>query len=138
MAIWLLKTEPDTYAWADLQRDGRAVWDGVTNAAALANIRRMTSGDEAWFYHTGKERQIVGLAKVVSDPYADPKQKDERLVVVDLEPLRPVKKPVTLAAVKADDRFADFALVRQGRLSVVAVPAELHRILRTMAGLAKG
>ncbi len=137
MAIWLLKTEPGAYSWTDMERDQRTVWDGVKNNAALANIRKMKAGDEAWFYHTGKEKQIVGLVKVVSAPYPDPKQDDEKLVVVDVEMSRPVKAAVTLAAIKADDRFSDWALVRQGRLSVVAVPANLNRIIRSMAGVGR-
>lgn len=121
MSRWLLKTEPSTYAFADLVRDGRTTWDGVSNPVALGHLRAMKKGDEALVYHTGDEKAAVGIARVASDPYPDPKQKDPRLVVVDLEPVRALPRPVTLRAVKADPRFADFALVRISRLSVMPV-----------------
>ena len=121
MSRWLLKTEPSTYAFADLVRDGRTTWDGVSNPAALGHLRAMKKGDEALVYHTGDEKAAVGIARVASDPYPDPRQKDPRLVVVDLEPVRALPRPVTLKAVKADPRFADFALVRISRLSVMPV-----------------
>ncbi|MGB9739980.1 MAG: EVE domain-containing protein [Chloroflexus aggregans] len=127
---WLLKTEPSVYSFADLVREGQTVWDGVENAVALKHLRAMRQGDIALIYHTGDERQAVGLAQIVSDPYPDPKQHDPRLVVVDVVPLQPLNRPVTLAAIKADPFFADFALVRQGRLSVVPVtPAQWERLL---------
>ncbi len=132
--FWVLKTEPDNYSYADLERDGATVWDGVSNNAALKNIRDMSPGDLALIYHTGDERQAVGLAEVVSEPYPDPRAGDPRLVVVDVRPLGPLARPVTLADVKADPSFADFALVRQGRLSVVPVSDEQWRRLLAMAG----
>jgi predicted RNA-binding protein with PUA-like domain len=121
MNRWLLKTEPSTYAWADLVRERRATWDGVANPSALGHLRAMRKGDEAFVYHTGDEKAIMGIARVASDPYADPKLADPKRVVVDLEPVRALKHPVTLASVKADKRFADFALVRISRLSVMPV-----------------
>jgi predicted RNA-binding protein with PUA-like domain len=124
MPRWLLKTEPATYAWADLVRDGRAVWDGVKNPAALRHLRAMQPGDEVFLYHTGDEKAVVGIARVVAAAYPDPKAKDPGLVVVDLEPVRPLGSPVTLRAVKADPWFRDFALVRVPRLSVMPVSAE--------------
>ncbi|HJZ50510.1 MAG TPA: EVE domain-containing protein [Roseiflexaceae bacterium] len=133
-SYWLLKTEPDDYSYADLERDGATVWDGVSNNAALMYIRRMQPGDLALIYHTGDERQAVGLAEVTSLPYPDPNQSDPKLVVVDVKPLRRLQQPVTLAAVKADPAFADFALVRQGRLSVVPVTSEQWARLLGMAG----
>lgn len=133
MAYWLLKTEPSTYSWADLVRSGRAVWDGVRNPTALANLRKMRPGDRAFIYHTGDEKAIVGIAKVVSEAYPDPKETDARLVVVDLEAVKPVAAPVALATIKADPRFADFALVRIGRLSVVPVSAEQWEALQALA-----
>ena len=135
MATLLLKTEPTTYSWDDLVRDGKTVWDGVTNNAALKHIREAKKGDEALIYHTGSEKRIVGLARLTSDPYPDPKQSDPKLVVFDIEAVRPVKTPVTLAQVKADERFAEFALVRQARLSVMRVPPAIDAMLRKMAGL---
>jgi len=134
MSFWLLKTEPDHYSYADLERDGATVWDGVANNTALMHIRSMQPGDLALIYHTGDQRQAVGLAEITSAPYPDPQAGDPKLVVVDLKPLRQLPQPVTLTAVKADPAFADFALVRQGRLSVVpATEAQWARLLR-MAG----
>ena len=134
MSFWLLKTEPDHYSYADLERDGATVWDGVGNNTALMHIRTMQPGDLALIYHTGDQRQAVGLAEITSAAYADPQAGNSKLVVVDLKPLRRLLLPVTLAAVKADPEFADFALVRQGRLSVVPVTeAQWARLLR-MAG----
>ena len=132
MSRWLLKTEPSTYAFADLVRDGRTTWDGVSNPAALGHLRAMKKGDEALVYHTGDEKAAVGIARVASDPYPDPKQKDPRLVVVDLEPVRALPRPVTLKAVKADPRFADFALVRISRLSVMPVTASQWEALQAL------
>ena len=132
--FWLLKTEPDHYSYADLERDGATIWDGVANNTALMHIRTMQPGDLALIYHTGDERQAVGVAEVTSAPYADPQAGDPKLVVVDVRPLRRLPRPVTLAAVKADPEFADFALVRQGRLSVVpATDAQWAKLLQ-MAG----
>lgn len=134
MSYWLLKTEPEAYAYADLERDGLTVWDGVRNNAALKHIRSIQAGDLALIYHTGDERQAVGLAQIVSGPYADPQLADAALVVVDVCPLRRLARPVTLAAVKADPAFADFALVRQGRLSVVPVTQAQWARLLVLAG----
>lgn len=118
---WLLKTEPSTYAFADLERDGSAVWDGVSNALALRHLRSMKRGDLAFIYHTGDERQIIGIAEVTRDPYPDPKGKDPRLVVIDVKPQKRLRRPVPLAGVKASPEFRDFELVRMGRLSVMPV-----------------
>src|SRR2546425_12464049 len=102
MALWLLKTEPDGYSWDDLVRDKKTAWDGVSNALALKHIRAMKKGDLALIYHTGDERAAVGVAEVASDPYPDPKEEDDRLVVVDLKPKKKLKQPVTLSDIKAD------------------------------------
>jgi predicted RNA-binding protein with PUA-like domain len=118
---YLLKTEPSTYSYADLAREGRTTWDGVTNPVALKHLRAMRAGDEVLIYHTGDEKRIVGVARVVADASPDPKASDERLVVVDLVPVRPLARPVTLAEIKADPRFAGWELVRIGRLSVMPV-----------------
>jgi predicted RNA-binding protein with PUA-like domain len=132
--FWLLKTEPGDYSYADLLRDGATVWDGVSNNAALLHLRAMQPGDLALIYHTGDERQAVGLAEVTSAPYADPRAGDPKLVVVDIRPLRALRLPVALANIKAEPAFADFALVRQGRLSVVPVSPEQWSRLMEMAG----
>jgi len=117
--VWLLKTEPSAYGYEDLAREGRAVWDGVTNPVALKNLRAMKVGDEAFVYHTGDEKAVVGTARVVGAAYPDPRRGDPRLVVVDIEATGRLKRPVTLAEMKATPAFADSPLVRQGRLSVV-------------------
>lgn len=135
MTTWLLKTEPNDYSFADLERDGSTVWDGVTNNMALANIRKVRAGDGVLLYHTGKEKAVVGLARVTSDPYPDPERDDERIVVFDLEPAEPLPRPVTLAEIKADPAFADWHLVRLPRLSVMEVPAELERRILKLAAL---
>ena len=132
-AYWILKTDPDTYALADLERERRTRWDGVANPVAVRHLRSMRAGDRALIYHTGDEKAIVGVARVVSDGYDDPK--NPRLAVVDLEFERAVPSPVTLSAVKADPAFKDLGLVRQGRLSVVPVPDALWRRLVGMTGL---
>lgn len=130
MAKWLLKTEPDSYAWADLVRDKKAVWDGVSNALALKHIRTMKKGDAAIIYHTGDERAAVGIAEVTSAPYADPKEEDDRMAVVDLKPKKALGRPVTLGEFKADKAFSGWDLLRIGRLSVVPVPDPMwERIL---------
>jgi predicted RNA-binding protein with PUA-like domain len=130
---WLLKTEPSVYAYADLERDGRAVWDGVSNALALKHLRSMQAGDLAFIYHTGDEKQIVGIAEIVADPYPDPKQSDPKLVVVDLRPRQKLAKSVPLFAVKSRKEFADFELVRMGRLSVMPVSPHRWKKLLAMA-----
>jgi len=131
---WLLKTEPSTYSYADLERDKKAVWDGVSNALALKHLRAMKKGDLAFIYHTGDEKQIVGVADVTSDAYPDPKEKDPKLVVVDLRPRERLPRAVTLAEVKADAEFRDFELVRMGRLSVMPVGEARWKKLLRMAG----
>ena len=131
MAAWLLKTEPSTYSLDDLEREKRARWDGVSNPAALNNIKRMRPGESCFIYHTGDEKQIVGIAKIESPPYADPKS--ARLTVIDLSFDKRLKKPVTLAQIKADPVFSDWLLVRQGRLSVVPTPPEIWKRVMDMA-----
>ena len=133
MSYWLLKTEPDCYAWDDLARDGKTVWDGVTNALALKHIRTMKKGDLALIYHTGGERQAIGIAEVTRAPYADPNADDERQVVIDLKPKRKLRRPVTLDEIKADPAFAGWDLLRISRLSVVPVPEPMWERLEELA-----
>lgn len=135
MASWLLKTEPSEYSWEDLERDRRTVWDGVTSNAALKNMRAVKEGDEAVVYHTGDERAAVGVARIASAPYPDPRARDSRLVVFDVTPERRLPRPVPLAAIKADRAFAASDLVRIPRLSVVPLPDALWRRLLALAGL---
>ncbi|MBH8550823.1 EVE domain-containing protein [Nostocaceae cyanobacterium CENA357] len=125
MAYWLLKTEPENYSYFDLERDGSKVWDGVNNALALKHIRTMLPGDWALIYHTGKERQIMGVTEIVNQPYADPALNEIKRVVVDVRAVRRVSQPVTLSQIKQYDKFRDFDLLRLPRLSVVPV-SELY------------
>ena len=131
---WILKTEPGSYSFDRLASDRRAVWDGVSNALALKHLRSMAKGDQAFIYHTGDEKALVGLARVASDPYPDPKGDDPKLVVVDLEAGARLARPVTLASVKADPAFAELGLVRMSRLSVIPVPPDLWKRLLAMGG----
>ena len=131
---WLLKTEPGEYAFDNLVRDGKTVWDGVTNALALKYLRSLRKGDELLIYHTGNVRAAVGLAKAASDPYPDPERQDPKIVVVDVVPVRGLKRAVSLEAIKADKRFRDFELVRLPRLSVMPVPDPVWVAILKMAG----
>jgi predicted RNA-binding protein with PUA-like domain len=133
MSYWLLKSDPETYSFHDLKADKKTVWDGVSNSLALKHIRNMKKGDQAFVYHSGDEKSIVGIAEIVSDPYPDPKQKDEKLAVMEIKFKESLQSPVTLAAVKADKRFSDFALVRMSRLSVMPVSAEQWKTLLSMS-----
>lgn len=133
MAYWLLKSEPGTWSWDDQLAAGTTDWDGVRNAQALGNMRKMAVGDTAFFYHSGKERAIVGQVDIVRAFYPDPN--DETSGLVDVRALRSVPKPVPLSAVKAEPALADLALVRQPRLSVMPVSEEAWRILSGMAGV---
>ena len=131
---WLLKSDPETYSFNDLERDGETRWDGVSNNLALKHIRSMHPGDTALVYHSGDEKAIVGLAEIRSEPYTDPKQNDPRLVVVDLKAGARLKRPVTLAEVKQQPDLKDFPLVRMPRLSVMPVSEAQWK---TLMGLAK-
>jgi predicted RNA-binding protein with PUA-like domain len=134
MAKWLFKSDPDTYGLADLERDGKTVWDGVSNPVALKNLRSCKKGDLVFVYHSGQEKAIVGIAEILKDGYPDPKQKDPKLAVVDIKFVKRVKTPVTLAAVKQRKEFADFALVRMSRLSVMPVSDAQWKLLMSMTG----
>lgn len=131
---WLLKTEPTAYSWQQLERDGRTVWDGVKNALALKHLAAMAAGDEVLVYHTGSEKSAVGIARVLRGAYPDPRATDPRLLVVDLEPLRALPSPVSLATMRASTRLAGFDLLRLPRLSVMPVSAaQWTEILRLAA-----
>ncbi len=132
---WLLKTDPEDYTYSDLERDGKAVWDGVSNNLALQNLRKISRGDRLLIYHTGAEKAVVGLAEAASDPYADPKATDPKLVVIDVKPLRRVKRLTTLGEIKQTTALATFQLVRQPRLSVVPVNEQEWSIIAEMTGL---
>ena len=128
MDYWVVKTEPSTYSYDDLAREGTTVWDGVKNPVAIKHLRAMQPGDDVMIYHTGDEKAIVGLAKVVAQ--------DQKLGLPELKAVRPVPRPVTLAEIKADRTFADLALVRMGRLSVLPVPPPQFQKLLKMSGAA--
>ena len=132
---WILKTEPSAYGFTDLVRDRRTRWEGVSNAVALKHLRSMLEGDAALIYHTGNEKSLIGLARIASAPYPDPSQKDERLVVVDIEAGKPLPRQVSLAEIKADPAFKDLGLVRLSRLSVVPVEPDQWKLLLAMAGV---
>jgi predicted RNA-binding protein with PUA-like domain len=133
LAHWLLKTEPDCYSWDQLLADKKTRWDGVTNALALKHIRNMKKGDTAFVYHTGDERAVIGIAEVLSDAYSDPKAESDRIVVVDLKPLKKLKNPVTLDAIKSDPTFAGWELVRISRLSVMPVPPAMWKRIEKLS-----
>ena len=112
MALWLFKEEPGSYSFADLQRDGSTTWSGVTNALAQKHLRAVKKGDRVFFYHTGDEKAVVGVMQVTADPKPDPDDATGKRVVVTVKPVRKLKHPVTLAAIKADKAFAEWELVR--------------------------
>jgi predicted RNA-binding protein with PUA-like domain len=127
---WLLKTEPSDYSFADLARDRATAWTGVKNFQAIKNLKLVNLGDEVFIYHTGKEKAIIGVAKVVAPAY----KHDNGDTTIDISPLYPLKRPVTLREVKADPRFAEWELVRQARLSVMPVSGEHWQLVHEMAG----
>jgi len=132
---WLFKTEPSAYSFAQLEADRRTVWDGVKNALALRHLSAVAKGDEVLFYHTGDEKAVVGIATVARGAYPDPKQKDAKLLVVDLEAGRALPRPVTLAEMRANSKLAGFDLLRLPRLSVMPVSAaQWAEILRMARG----
>ena len=131
---WIVKTEPSTYSFDDLTRQKTAVWDGVKNNLALKHLRQMKPGDRVLVYHTGDEKAVVGVAEVASEAYPDPKQKDAKLAVVDLQAGERLPRPVPLAEIKGERAFADLALVRIGRLSVMPASAEQYKRLLALGG----
>ena len=129
-SYWLVKSEPATYSWQDLIRDGKTAWDGVRNFEARNNLRAMKSGDLLLFYHSGADKAVVGVAKVVREAYPDASAADEDWSCVDVAPVRAMKEPVTLDRMRADKKLSGFALLKRSRLSVVpASTAEYGRIL---------
>lgn len=134
MPYWLVKSEPFKYSWDQLVKDKQTCWDGVRNYAARIHLKAMKKGDEVLFYHSNEGMEIVGIAKVAKEFYQDPTTEDDTWVVVDLKPVRKLKKTVTLAQVKADKRLSEMALVRLGRLSVQPVTADEWKIIMELAG----
>jgi predicted RNA-binding protein with PUA-like domain len=134
VAHWLLKSEPFKYSWDQLVKDGRTFWNGVRNYQASNNLKAMKLGDRAFFYHSNEGKEIVGIAEIVREYYPDPSDEAGRFGMVDVAAVRPVPKPVTLLQIKAEEKLADFALVRQSRLSVVPVNDAEWRLICKMAG----
>lgn len=122
MNYWLMKSEPSTYSWADLEKDKKATWDGVRNFQARNNLKAMKKDDLAFIYHSNEDKAIIGIAKISKENYPDPAEKD--WVVVDIAPVKKLKAPVSLAQIKADKRLTDMVLVRASRLSVQPVKKE--------------
>ena len=131
--FWLVKQEPSDYSWADFVADGSTSWTGVRNFAARNNLRRMSKGDEVLFYHSGEEKAVVGIAKVVRTAYRDATAKEGDWNAVDLVPLKPLRKPVTLGQVKAKRELQNIALVRQSRLSVMPLGAKEFEFIVRMS-----
>jgi predicted RNA-binding protein with PUA-like domain len=135
MNHWLVKSEPDSYSWDRLVKDGRTNWNGVRNPTAVNNLKAMKKGDRVFFYHSNEGLEIVGIAEVVKEFYPDPADKSGRFGMVDIAPVAPLKTPVTLKAIKADPQFADLALVRLSRLSVSPVSAAHWKQICQMGGV---
>lgn len=131
MAHWLMKSEPGTYSWADLQRDQTTEWDGVRNPAARLHLKAMKPGDEAFFYHSGDERSVIGIMRITRGAAPDPK--DPNWVSVRVEPVRRLPRPVTLKEIKAEPTLAKMELIRQSRLSVSPVRDEEWEVVMALA-----
>jgi len=132
--FWLVKQEPSAYSWSDFIADGATKWTGVRNYAARNNLRRMRKRDEVLFYHSGDEKAVVGVAKVTRTAYPDPTAPEEDWSTVDLAPIRPLRRPVTLRRIKDQPRLKKIQLVRQSRLSVVPLGAAEFRAIVRMGG----
>ncbi len=132
MANWLMKSEPGNWSWDDQVKDGVAEWDGVRNYQAANNMKAMRIGDKVFFYHSVKEKQVVGIVEVVTEYYPDPTDASGRFGMVDVKALRPFNRPVSLAEIKAAPELQELALIRQSRLSVLPVTDEEWRVICTM------
>jgi predicted RNA-binding protein with PUA-like domain len=130
--FWLVKQEPETYSWSDFVSDGRTDWTGVRNYQARNNLREMKTGERVLFYHSGKDKAVVGLAEVVKSAYADPTADDPQWVAVDLKPTRALKNPVPLAAIRYDKRLSQLPLIRQSQLSVMSLTKDEFDIIVSM------
>jgi predicted RNA-binding protein with PUA-like domain len=126
---WMVKQEPETYSWDDFVNDGKTDWSGVRNYQARNNLREMKTGQRVLFYHSGKDKAVVGLAEVVKSAYPDPTADDEQWVAVDLKPIKRLKNPVPLAAIRYDKRLAELPLIRQSQLSVMPLTKDEFDII---------
>lgn len=133
-SYWLVKTEPNKYSWADMLKEKECYWDGVRNYQARNNMRAMKKGDHVFWYHSVKEKSVIGVVKVTREHYQDPTTDDDRWSVVDVAPILQLKEPVTLAMVKATPSLEDLALVRQSRLSVIPLDKESFDTILKMGG----
>jgi predicted RNA-binding protein with PUA-like domain len=131
-SYWMVKQEPETYSWDDLVQDGKTDWSGVRNYQARNNLRGMKVGDRVLFYHSGKGKEVVGLAEVVKSAYRDPTADDDQWVAVDLKPVKPLTNPVQLAAIRHDKRLSQLPLIRQSQLSVMALTKEEFDVIVAM------
>ncbi len=134
MAYWLVKSEPSAYSWDQFVKEGKTVWSGIRNYAARNHLKSMKKADEVFFYHSNQGMEIVGIAKVIKEAYKDPTSEDDAWVVVDLKPVKKLKKPVTLQQMKADMRLKQMALIRIGRLSVQPVTNAEWKVVLELAG----
>jgi len=134
MAYWLVKSEPFKYSWDQFVKDGQTFWDGVRNYAARNNLKAMKKGDQVLFYHSNEGLEMVGIAKVAKEAYQDPTTDEDAWVVVDLKPVKKLKKPVSLQQVKAEKRLKNMALLRLSRLSVQPVTDEEWKVIIELAG----
>ena len=132
--FWLVKQEPSSYSWSDFVADGGTSWTGVRNYAARNNLRRMSKGDEVLFYHSGEDKAVVGIAKIVRTAYRDSTAKEGDWSAVDLVPVKPLRRPVALREIKAKRELKKIALVRQSRLSVMPLGADEFREILRMGG----
>jgi len=128
-SYWLVKQEPETYSWSDFVGDGKTDWTGVRNYQARNNLREMKTGDRVLFYHSGKDKAVVGLAEVIKSAYPDPTADDEQWVAVDLKPVKALKNPVPLAAIRYDTRLSQLPLIRQSQLSVMSLTKDEFDII---------
>ena len=126
---WMVKQEPETYSWDDFVRDGRTDWTGVRNYQARNNLREMKAGDRVLFYHSGKDKAVVGIAEVAKSAYADPTAQDPQWLAVDLKPVKPLAVPVPLPAIRYDKRLSGLPLIRQSQLSVMPLTKDEFDVL---------
>lgn len=133
MAYWLVKSEPFKYSWEQFVNEGETFWDGVRNYAARNNLRAMKKGDQVFFYHSNEGLEIVGIAKVIREAYPDPTAEDDTWSVVDLKPFKKLKKPVSLAQIKAHPELSEMAILKLGRLSVTPVTPEEWEVVLAMS-----